>query len=427
MVILIVDDSKLNLSIAEKILRDNNINCDILLCDSGEAALDILRKEHIDIVLLDIIMGGMTGIETLKIIKGDRSLKNIRVLMLTSLTDKDTLKECFEHGASDFINKPIEQVEFIARVKVVMKDINYESSLKKALALVEMQNKELVETNKKLRETQSYILQKEKISAIGKLAAGIAHELNTPLGYVWSNFEVLEKNIIKFKKILTSYKDLIKLLQQFDISIDVSTMIDKIIEEENSLHLDFIIDDLNDLISESKDGVDKVAKIVQSIRNFASNETEENSKYNDLNQMLEEVLLMSSNEYKNIANINKNFNVLPTINCNRIGIEQVFLNIIVNAVQAIKSQSRLEKGSIQIRTYKEGNYVICAISDDGPGIDEKVISKIFDPFFTTKDVGAGTGLGLSTAYDIIVNKHKGELLVDSVIGKGTTFIVKLPS
>lgn len=427
MVILIVDDSKLNLSIAEGTIKENDIQCNILLAESGEEAISILDKTHVDIILLDIVMPGISGVEVLKIIRNNNKYKNINVIMLTSLTNKKILKQCFELGANDFINKPFDSTEFIARIRAGMREVFYKTSLENAVKMVSSQNEKLLEINKTLKETQFYITQKEKIVAVGELAAGVAHELNTPLGYVYSNFEVLKKDIDKVKRILTIYRDFISKAEVLKIQDkEFINNIDNIKNEEKSSHLDFILDDLDELIGESRSGVEKAAKIVKVLRNFAGVESEQNVKYNDLNDIIEEVLLITSSEYKNKINLEKKYNDIPMVSCSRSMVAQVLINIITNALQFIKRDCIDGNGAVTIETFKDDKFVLCRITDNGPGIDLKVINRIFDPFFTTKDVGEGTGLGLSVAYDIIVNKHNGQLLVNNNKPSGAVFTIKLP-
>lgn len=424
MVILIVDDSKLNLTIARNILSENNIKCEILLANNGEEALKIIEEKHVDIVLLDIVMPGISGVETLKIIKSNKKHKNVNVVMLTSLTDMNIIKECFEHGASDFINKPIEPIEFIARIKASMREVNYKVSLADVVEIVSNQNEELLRINKTLQETQFYITQKEKIVAVGQLAAGVAHELNTPLGYVSSNFEVLEKNADKLKDMVDSYRELTDYMEALGDS-NALEKLEAVKEKEKAYHLDFILEDLKELIDESKNGIDRAAKIVAILRNFAGAGMEENNNYNDLNDIIEEVLLVTNNEYRNAVEVIKEFKDLPMVNCSRNNISQVLINIVINAIQAIKNNA-VDNGKIRISTYQEKEHVVCRVEDNGPGIPEEIANRIFDPFFTTKDVGEGTGLGLSVAYDIIVNKHHGELLLNRANPSGAIFTIKLP-
>lgn len=427
MVILIVDDSKLNLNIAQDILVKNYIQCDILLADSGEQCLKILESKHVDIILLDIVMPGLSGIDVLEKIKSNNKYRNINVIMLTSLTNRDVLKHCFEYGANDFINKPIETTEFIARIKASIREVNYKISLEHAFNIVSVQNEKLIQTNKTLKETQFYITQKEKIVAVGQLAAGVAHELNTPLGYVSSNFEVLKKDVYKLKGMIKLYRNLITTIDKMDINDQtIKDIIIALKEAEKKSHVDFIMDDLDELVDESKNGVDKAANIVRILRNFADSEAEDSINYNDINDVIEEVLLITNNEFKNIISVERRLEELPKVMCSRRSISQVIVNVISNSIQAIKESDNNEKGKIIIETKKDDKHIICSISDNGKGIPLDIINRIFDPFFTTKEVGEGTGLGLSVAYDIIVNKHKGEILVENINPSGAIFTIKIP-
>jgi signal transduction histidine kinase len=169
-----------------------------------------------------------------------------------------------------------------------------------------------------------------------------------------------------------------------------------------------------------------VIKIVENLRCFSRIDSEGKVQSYDLNIGIESTLDVARNELKYIADVQKDLTELPTIEAIGGEINQVLLNIIINAAQAIESMNRKERGTISIRTYPEGDFVVCEIADDGPGIPEDKIIYIFEPFFTTKDSGKGTGLGLSISNDIILNKHHGELKVQSEVGKGTTFTMKLP-
>lgn len=425
--ILIVDDTRLNLEYAKNILIENKIPCHIFLANSGIDALQFLSSKRIDIVILDIVMPEIDGLEVLKKIRKNKKHNNIPVIMFTSLTDKQALKKSFEHGATDFINKPIEPIEFISRIKAAIRMRKYEMHLNETLNTIKDQNEELLSLNKKLQETQFYLVQKEKLVAIGQLAAGVAHEINNPIGYVSSNTETLSKYIDKIKTAIYKYRELLDCLNETDIqSKEIENRVAELYELKKKLHLDFILEDIGSLIDDSFQGLEKITKIVQSLRNFARHDLENDFNQYDLNDIVEESLLLIRNEAKYIIDIDKNMEELPLIFCNRTQLGQVLLNIMMNAVQAIKSQGKEDQGVITISTFSTKNHVVCEIIDNGPGIPKNIIDKIFNPFFTTKEVGAGTGLGLSISYDIVVHKHSGELLVNSELGQGSTFTVKLP-
>jgi two-component system NtrC family sensor kinase len=205
--------------------------------------------------------------------------------------------------------------------------------------------------------------------------------------------------------------------------LDKSCGIDR---ARNSMKIDFILEDIPGLFNDSTEGLRRVTSIVQTLRDFSRINQLGNLDTYNINDGIKTTLIVASNEVKYDIDVKTELSDVPPIVCNVGQINQVLLNLIVNAVQAIKSQKRTQKGIIEIRTYSTQENVVCEISDNGPGIDSDKLPHIFDPFFTTKPAGIGTGLGLSISYDIVVTKHKGNLLVDSSVGKGTTFTMKLP-
>ena len=278
-------------------------------------------------------------------------------------------------------------------------------------------NKQLIEANEQLKIAQSQMIQQEKMASIGQLAAGVAHELNNPIGFVNSNFTSLEKYfqaIIEYlnlmKKTIRNNKD--------KIGEEEINQIEEL-EEENSI--DFIIEDIEELFVDSKEGVERITEIVKNLRRFSRVDYENEMLPYDLNEGIRNTLVVAKNEIKYVADVNMELNEISPIEAIGGEINQVLLNMIVNAAQAIQEQDREGRAQINIRTYQKDDKVYCEIEDDGPGIPKDIQNKIYDPFFTTKQVGKGTGLGLNISYDIIVNKHKGKLILDSEPGKGTKF------
>ncbi len=249
--------------------------------------------------------------------------------------------------------------------------------------------------------------------------------MNTPVGFVASNFATLRSYVKKFKTLMEMYNALIKEMQSKDSAV-CPEKIAEIEKSWKSMKIGFICGDIECLFDESKEGLDRVTSIIQNLRDFSRIDQAENFTEYDLNSGIKATLIVARNELKYDADIKTDFCDSLPIHCNSGQVNQVFLNILVNAAHAIKSQKKEEKGVIEIKTYSEGEWAICAISDNGPGIPAENLNKIFDPFFTTKPVGKGTGLGLSVSHDIIVNKHKGLIEVQSEVGKGTTFFIKLP-
>jgi len=296
---------------------------------------------------------------------------------------------------------------------------------KRAEDSLKLAYKELEQANMELKETQSQLVQSEKLASIGQLAAGIAHEINNPVGFIAGNFQTLERHTKKILDLLAMHD---KLAGQVETSgnPELATIIEGIGEFREDMQIDFILEDIQRLFVDSKEGVERTVKIIQNLRDFSRIDQPGSRDEYDLNEGIKATLVVARNEIKYDADVITEFSEVPLIYCHCGQINQVLLNIFVNAAQAIKSQEREDRGTITIRTYASDDGVVCEISDDGPGIPPDKISKVFDPFFTTKPPGKGTGLGLSVSYGIIVNKHNGELLVDSTAGEGTKFTIKLP-
>ncbi len=286
-------------------------------------------------------------------------------------------------------------------------------------------NRNLEKANRELKEMQAQVVQSEKLASIGQLAAGVAHEMNTPVGFVASNFQTLQKYMDKLLALLHHYESLGEAVED-GLKEKRLEILDHIKQARKELKIDFLLQDIGTLFAESNEGLSRVTKVIQNLKDFSRVDQAQAFAEYDLNEGIEATLTVARNEIKYDADVKKELSPLPEIACNSGQINQVLLNILVNAVQAIKSQKRDDRGTITVRTSATPAEVICEISDDGPGIPAEIRNKIFDPFFTTKPVGQGTGLGLSVSYDIIVTKHHGKILVDSTVGKGTTFTIKLP-
>jgi len=290
---------------------------------------------------------------------------------------------------------------------------------------VHRMNVELIDSLYNLRKTQPKLVQQEKLASIGQLAAGIAHELNNPIGFISSNFTSLRAYIGVIKNYIRLFENSISEIHTCH-GQKTAELLRELSSFREEKKLDYIYKDIEELANESMEGIQRITEIVRSLRNFSRIDNESVIEQYDLNDALESTLTVAKNEIKYIADVEKELSEIPLVECIGGEINQVLLNIIVNSAQAIKSQNRKEKGLITIRTYKKDEHVFCEISDNGPGIPKNIIGKIFDPFFTTKETGKGTGLGLNISYDIIVHKHRGDLFVESAEGKGTTFTVKLP-
>lgn len=283
----------------------------------------------------------------------------------------------------------------------------------------------LEQANQELKEMHAQLLQKEKLASIGQLAAGVAHEINNPVGFISCNFEVLQGYAETLGDMVRLYDDFAAKAESLDGEKLTEKLAD-IAEWRREAKVDYIFEDMQQLFKDSREGLDRVTAIVQNLRGFSRiDQAAEVGEY-DINEGIRSTAAIIENESKHHCDIVMDLGNVPRICCHAGQMNQVLLNIIANASQAIESQTRPDNGRIDIRTYINNNSLVCTITDDGPGIPKEHHSKIFDPFFTTKPVGKGTGLGLSVSYDIVVNKHNGRLYFDSTPNKGTTFTIELP-
>ncbi len=263
-----------------------------------------------------------------------------------------------------------------------------------------------------LKATHSQLLQNEKMASIGQLAAGVAHEINNPIGFVSSNLGTLDKYV-------TRLTDFIALQKEKLATLGTPALLDELAEKGKALKLDYITADAKQLIRESLEGTERVRQIVQDLKTF-SRVDEAEYKHADINDCLKSTINIVWNELKYKATLNKELGEIPQTKCYPQQLNQVFMNLLVNAAHAIEKQ-----GEITVRTWLDAGFINVSVSDTGCGIPAANLSRIFEPFYTTKEVGKGTGLGLSISYDI-VKKHGGEIQVCSEVGKGTTFAVKIP-
>ena len=280
--------------------------------------------------------------------------------------------------------------------------------------MVNERTAELEQAYEKLKNTQATIVHQEKMASIGQLAAGVAHEINNPTGFVRSNLSTLDKYIGRLTEFLKAQAKTIELMPENSNTLELS-------KKKKKLKIDYICDDADDLIKESIEGADRIKSIVENLKGFSRVDQAE-KQFADINECMESTLNIVWNELKYVAKVEKNYGDIQPIECFPQELNQVFMNLLVNAAHSIEKE-----GMISIKTWKDDEFVYVSVSDTGSGISPEHLNRIFEPFFTTKDVGKGTGLGLSIVYDIITKKHKGDINVKSEQGKGTTFTVKLPT
>jgi two-component system, NtrC family, sensor kinase len=308
-------------------------------------------------------------------------------------------------SAIAFCDPPGGKGEIHAMVKDITDRIHDEQAMWKMTI-------ELAEANQRLKESQSLIVQQEKLASIGQLAAGVAHEINNPLAFLKSNATVVRRDIVA--------------LQEFLHVLEASPAGDEMRIAKKKNDIDAILRDLDAILAESEDGFRRITDIVQNLKSFSRIESSEQFEPFDITKGIETTVSVARNEIRLVADVKLDLAPLPLVECIGGQVNQVLLNIIVNAAQAIKSQGRTDRGTITIRTGVTEDWVWIDIKDDGPGVPKGLQLRIFDAFYTTKPIGQGTGLGLSISSDIIIQKHGGRLTLKDEPGTGACFRIELP-
>ena len=399
MKILIVEDDPISQKLLEKIVRREGY--DTVLVNNGKSAWKKVKKEKINMVITDWMMPEMDGLQLCRKIRRAILSRYIYVILLTSKDQVEDAVAALDAGADDYIRKPFNPDELKARI---------------------LAGNRIIELEDKQKKANAQLLQSEKMASIGQLAAGVAHEINNPTGFVSSNLKTLTDYLNDLSNLIRYYRKLVADLKETHLE-NLSSSIEKKLEQIASLEqeadIDFILEDIMDLISDCQEGTARIKKIVIDLKDFA-HPGEDKIQLADINDGIETTLSVVWNELKYKATVNKELGMLPLVECYPQQLNQVFMNLFVNGAQAIEKQ-----GEINISTHADNGFVEIKIGDTGSGIDKKNLDRIFDPFFTTKDVGKGTGLGLNVAYNII-KKHKGTIDVKSQVGKGTVFKIRIP-
>ncbi|NLX23366.1 MAG: PAS domain S-box protein [Phycisphaerae bacterium] len=306
-------------------------------------------------------------------------------------------------------------------VTAVIRDITHRKQIEEELATHRQQLEHLVaKHSERLLAAQRQLLHNEKLASVGQLAAGVAHEINTPIQYVGDNLRALSESFDDLLNIQNKYRELVTLVKT---GLPTEETISAIEAAASECDLDFLIEDTPKAIAQGLEGVARVTHIVRAMKDFSHVDRGEVSAV-DINHALESTLTVARNEYKYVADIETDFGQLPPVECFASEMNQVFLNVLVNAAQAIAETGR--RGTITLRTRHIADQVEVTIHDTGAGIPEAVRAKVFDPFYTTKAVGKGSGQGLNIAHQIVVRRHGGTIDFDTETGTGTTFVIRIP-
>lgn len=404
--ILLVDDSRVVRKVFSTYLSSK---FDCFEAASFEEAVRALRKFEFAVVVTDIIIPGMSGIELLRRVVKD--FPNTEIIVASRIDRPQRALDAIRLGAFDYLIKPCEPTVLEVTVERAIERRNLLLDANRYKLELEKRNTELLERKSELERLQVQIVQSSKMASLGQLAAGVAHELNNPVGFVHANLEILDSLI----------QDLVRLVQFYEKSeLSASAACEADLLKE-SIRFPVILDDINSIVADCREGSDRIRGISQNLRTF-SRLDEAEYKDTDIHEGIEATVRLASQHFNSgKIVVTRDFHELPPLAAYSGQLNQVWMNLIVNAAQAIGSDA----GEIRISTRFDEDNVWVEFSDNGCGIAIQHLNRIFDPFFTTKSVGEGTGLGLSISFSI-VERHGGNISVVSGLGKGTTFKVRLP-
>lgn len=417
--ILIIDDNPTNLEVLYGTLA--SAGYEIFVQMNGEDGIEQAVQQQPDLILLDVMMPGIDGFETCCRLQSNSTTRSIPIIFMTALSDTEHKIKGLNLGAVDYITKPFQQKEVLARVNVHLKLKRMTQELEQQ---VEERTNSLVQSLHSLKQMQVQLVQNEKMSALGQLVAGVAHEINNPMGCINGNFTLLQDSV----------KDLLEIIDCYQKELpQPSPSLQQYIEE---VDLDYLRSDLPKMFESTHTAINRIKDISNSLRTFARADNSQPVLF-DIHEALNSTILIlkhrlkASHTQKEIEVI-KEYSKLPLIKCYPGQLNQVFMNIIANAIDALEEanlqQNHNQESKIILKTTLAENQesILISIKDSGIGINQQVKTQIFEHLFTTKEVGKGTGLGLAIVHQIIIEKHHGRIEVNSEIGKGTEFLITLP-
>ncbi len=396
--ILIVDDERANINLLGELLQKDY---ELSVAMDGREVQNLATQSGLDLILLDIVMPELDGLEACRRLKADPATRHIPVIFITASADANAIGDGFRAGAVDYISKPLNGVEVLARVRTQLELASERERLSQAY-------QELKEQHEQLKMTQSQLLQSEKMASLGVLVAGIAHEINNPTNFVHGGARNLG--------------NLTRSLQEFIYRLAGDELTGEIKRK-----LDEKFRPLQENLAAIQDGTQRIRDIVQGLRTFSRTD-EEDPEFVSVVEGLAATLNLVRSKYKDQLEFIRDFKADPVLRCWPAQLNQVFMNLAINGCQAIIAGSQSEEtapGRLFVSTFVEGENFGIGFRDNGAGMSAEVKKRVFDPFFTTKPVGEGTGLGLSISYGI-VEKHGGRIEVESSPGVGSTFTILLP-
>jgi len=400
MQLLVVEDDLVTGALLKKVLTKEGYQVSHLT--NGSDALEAVQSSTYRIILTDWMMPEMDGPTLCRHIRELELPHYVYIILLTAKDSKKDAVTGLEAGADDYIIKPFDNHELMARIRA---------------------GRRLVELEDSNRETQNKLARSEKLAAVGHLAAGVAHEINNPIGFINSNLNSLTTYMQDMRSMVESYREMARVLDtsisENNLHPDLPKLIKRSMALEDQYDIDFVMEDAGDLVGDCTDGVQRIQAIVHEMRFFAHPEIQ-TIDFHNMGEIIRKAAKPLTSQLGPAVALQIAADDLPEIACNAPHIEQALSNLIRNALDAVD-----ESGQITVNGHCEGDSVVIRITDNGKGIPEAHLSKVFDPFFTTKPVGQGVGLGLTTAQNII-RMHNGSIAVTSDGKSTTTFTVRLP-
>lgn len=414
-VLLVDDQTTMNEAIQCLLSTERDITYHY--CSTAEQALAMAMEVTPTVILQDLIMPGADGMALVKQFRTQAATQDIPIIMFSTNDDPQTKAEAFAVGVNDYLVKLPDRIELVARIRYHSQA--YLNGQAHTAALVaQAQAQELEQMLQELRRTQAQLIQTEKLSSLGQMLAGIAHEINNPVNFIFGNLTYIETYVSDLMRLVHAYQE-----RYPEPGDDIQILLEDIDYE-------FLSQDLGKMLDSTRLGVERIIQIILSLRNFSRQDQAE-MRLSNLHEGIDSTLLILGHRIKQGIEIIKHYGELPPIECHPAQLNQVFMNILNNAIDALEDSSHALNSpssfnkQIFIQTKRQDeNLIEVRIRDTGVGIPADILDKLFNPFFTTKPVGKGTGLGLSICQQIIKN-HQGSLDVISQPGQGTEFIIRL--